>query len=930
MAEQTIEHITTRGVKVIGADGSSKVSRYTLLPLAQTHSVFNDFVSLAAQEIVAHLKGNGTGTQTLSAEQNQLVTSFLRVVFKTGAAEGNHLLTRLLQTHGEDGSDRKQIVGGISERSGEQMPGVLDRTRKELSELPLQYRVDLIKTLQKQLTKAERVLIKPRLEALKESASLANVKAIINALKQENLLPPARKLQFKTIISQFAADLHRDEDKCRMLIDDCSHAEKLLDLRKSEFAPWKDLGVFMPTPGGAKVFCRIADLSESWQRQIFQATIESLKSNINLEEYVVKEVRLWKAAQSKLENLPDITKYRIIKPQLESLLGEHVALNRMTPTKIVQTLQELGTAGENWRGQAEQRAKGDVHPAHYLAAQAKAIAAIENETDKKRASQLFRRDFAALCPEVWTLLNMHQNYKRLTGRQPGEPTLTIPHKFDNPKHVMWSAAQYRGIQLLGEGPQKRGIRVKLPVISVGEKGVVEGSQWYTATGDPRLESLSRERDAKAGSLNGLKEFDRVTGRWRPVSLGAIRLVPSKIGTKKLKIGDLEAIDYKLKVTLKRDVKAAPEWVREYAKGKTIDPRTNEPQLPEKLLVISFLPDLMGKATMKAAIIEPPSNGQRRIKWIAGKDFVVKAEAVTPGKPIKEVASPADVLEARNGVKRLIEHRSRLAALLLALPEGQEKITLPLLQLRKDLPRLFNVKNNRKEIAAGAKNDTMIEVSRRQIRSEIASLRRCERLSWDHVTALGEARANGFAGEVARQIEQLRPQYPGHEIAFVTEHRQERSASKAIWSKAFNSLVMSAAGASVHNKILETVKRLDPAIAVFERSLHGLSACDLSTNGAVNVLQLEAVKTAGVKHLVLTDFAAKSVVFRSGKRGDVNAGPRMSVVNTMGLLAEGLIRLIVNPSRQKALPEGKAPTVASQKALFAALTSDRLRELLQHI
>jgi len=48
MAEQTTEQITSRGVKVIGADGSLEVSRYTLLPLAQTHSVFNDFVSLAA------------------------------------------------------------------------------------------------------------------------------------------------------------------------------------------------------------------------------------------------------------------------------------------------------------------------------------------------------------------------------------------------------------------------------------------------------------------------------------------------------------------------------------------------------------------------------------------------------------------------------------------------------------------------------------------------------------------------------------------------------------------------------------------------------------------------------------------------------------------------------------------------------------------
>lgn len=589
---------------------------------------------------------------------------------------------------------------------------------------------------------------------------------------------------------------------------------------------------------GTRIFCRISQLPDGWQRQIYQAAIEQLKSNINLEEYVQKETRAWKIYLSKLKNIPDIAQYDVIAPRLEQLLGEHVALNRLTPAKLISVLSELGGAGERWRS-----VTGTTDITHFalnpnLVASAQAWVSCSDHTQKKTRMTQFRRDLAAIYPETWALLDTHQTYKRLTGRQPQEPSLTVSSAYENPKHVMWSAAQYREFLLPGEGinavtdPRNPRVMVSLPTLQSGPNGIVEVKNWFSISGDPRLIGLRRAEGAKPGATTGLEQQDLVTGRWHPVDLGAVRLVPSKIGKKKLAEGDLSAADFKIKVTVNREVAEPPKWVGEDLGGKARAPITHEPRLPEKLLVVSFLSDLMGPATLRAAVVEPAAYGKRKITWLSNEKFIAKAELATDrnGKAVS-IASPADVIKVREGIQRLTDLRLKLSALLFVSPKGQEEIQIPLKQLKTDLVRRYEIKLAAGQITKDLPNDTLVTVSRREIRHEIRRIRRTEALSWDRVTKLGEMRANGFAGEVARRIERLRMQYPDYQIAFVMEHRQERSASKAVWSKAFNRLVMSSGGANIHNKIKETCSRLDPPIGVFERSIHGLSACDLAQGNA---------------------------------------------------------------------------------------------------
>lgn len=281
---------------------------------------------------------------------------------------------------------------------------------------------------------------------------------------------------------------------------------------------------------------------------------------------------------------------------------------------------------------------------------------------------------------------------------------------------------------------------------------------------------------------------------------------------------------------------------------------------------------------------------------------------------------------------MTEHRLRLTNMLTSTPAEQRELELSLKTVKADLQRLYQRRLKAGLIPQEADNATSIVVSRRAIRNEIRGIIRAARLSWNRVTDLGETRANGFAGEVARRIEALRAQYPGYEIALVLEHRQERSPSKAVWSQSFNRLVMSSGGANVHNKVKETCSRLDPPIAVFERATHGFAACDLNENGMapVNVVQVgfgangkSAQSDRG--ELALQTYAQRSIVRRERIK-DGKTILTFSAVDTSTLVAENMIVSLVTPSRLERIP-AKPAIAACQKSLFQELPHEVVARLV---
>lgn len=772
----------THSVKIRGLDGLRSASAVELRPLAETHIIFNRLVECVCQEIL-RLKNSA------STPDEKQIASLLEVAFLMPASAGNHLLTRLVQHHGKDGSDLTQIqkINGQAEKSLEKSKGNDDQ---------------------------------------------------------------------------------KEQQQSSQIIANCNAATLLLARRRDEkYAPWKDLGLNLSDQNRASVFCRLADLSESWQRQIFQAALESLKSHFNLKIYVEKERSAWAEKVEQLKESEEIQEYLKLRQGIldcfNDLSAKKAELTELSPKDFLSFLEQLSPK-LNIEG-----LKDSVSAlTKKYSEQAERLSASNIDGNKRsRAYAAFRNALLDELPspskmQLSKTLAVHQIYERSFARMPQAPTLTIPDPFLHPKYVIWNQQQWREIELGDPKSKQPWMKIRLPLLTVAGSGVVEQDKYFTIRGDRRLAGVRKEvvtvtnEDGEKTRVTQFLQTDPISGKEREIRFGGVRLLmdpkSGSFSKQPNELSDFLRADFSLKILVNRVSSKPPSWVGEYLKKKDIDPETKEPRLPAKLIVCSFVSALNGDPVMKAALIEPASYSRRKVAYIHDdKNFPVKLE-------VGDLKSPEQVAKLREKAEGFAKERRKLVLKLEEMP----------------------------------KEDKAQRKQRRALVRDIMKVQRIERGLWRHIKAVNTDRANKFAGAVARRIEALRSQYPDHEVAIALDYRADRKPNSYKWSHDFNKLLMGAAGGAVHDKVAENCARLDPPIAVLNFSTYGFERRAPRSNEP-NVLHFEISKKSSQVSLKQVPHSDQVAVV---------TGNRISLISSAELTADNLIERLVTPSRYATMPK----------------------------
>lgn len=783
---------STLSVKIRGLEGVRSATALDLTPLAETHLIFNRFVEATCQEIL-RLKNSA------ESSKDQALAAFVEVAFKIPISAGNHLLTRLLQSHGKDNSDRKQISN------------LLNRSEKILA------------------------------ESSSDGAPISE--ALVTALEE-----------------------------ARLNVAQSQAALALLDRRKEEqYAPWGKLTAYLPSKSAERVECHLSYLPESWQRQIFQAAIESLKSHFNLKKYVEEERKGWEKAVSEAIKSPEMRSYLAMRDSIVGEIKRHGEEKRfsreLTPLQLIEFIEKDGARLMNWRGSSAIQAAlaGDVRISQSVVTVAKGWESLPEAGRSRRASEI-RRDILSEVPEIRYLLKLHDVYEKSFARFPGMPTLTVPDPFNHPKYVIWSQQHWREIELgSGRGAESRWMKIRLPLLSVGEHGVEESPRWVTIRGDHRLAGIRKE-DVTLTSEEGERirttkflQRDTVSGREREIKFGGVRLVidarSEDIESKNLPARG----DYRLKLVVNKASTKPPVWVSEYLKGKEIDPKTQERRLPEKLMLLSLVYSPDGSVVMKAADILPASYGRRKVQYLNQAQFPPKLE-------IAQLSSSEQVTALRQRAYKIAARRKEFA----------------------------------EELASIPREDTSRRTERRGVVREILRCHRLERGIWRHLTNLSEDRSNRITGAVLRKVEELRNAYPEHEFGLVLDYRADRKPNSNKWSRDFNKLLMSSSSGKILENLAQSCERLDPPLPVLSFSTFGFDK-RAPRSGEIDTLHF-ALKRNGDGQRVLerVPFSETVAVVRQGK----DSALKISLRDAREQVADNLIERVVTPSRYQEMPDKK--------------------------
>lgn len=661
----------------------------------------------------------------------------------------------------------------------------------------------------------------------------------------------------------------------RVLKDSAERAVRVLERRQSDgYAPWKELGAEVSLPGKDGVFIKVSDLSESWQRQIFQAAIESLKSHFNLKEYVKKEIKEWEKARDELHKVPDIQRYLGVRDSIIQGLNEHGAIegniNSLSPVKFLAFLKKYGPDLHKWRGTEE--ALPELSTSTLEAADKwEALP----EDSRKRRSGIIRKDALNQWPEVAEVLRVHNQYERSFSRLPSEPTLTIPDPFLHPKFVIWTKQQWREIEL-DSTPEasKSWLKIRLPTLRITEEGVKEESLHFTVSGDSRLKGITK--DGERFILT-----DPIFEREREVRFGGVRLVVETPSNRRHSPVEPFSADYRLKLIVNRATNAAPEWVTKYKKGE-IDSLTNEPLLPNKLIAVSVVPESKGTATLKAAEIMPASHNRRKLRYLRESEFPSNLK-------VNQIKSPSEI----GNFRKLAERWNTKVYEQIAKLDTTPRPTV-------DTPSEEKLR--------------MRQARRAEIRTlEQTQLIKCK--AWEHVTNLGEERVNRIAGNIVRRMEQLRSQYPEHEIALVHDYRADRKPNRHRWSGDFNKLLMSSSSGAFMNKVVEACSRLERPIPTFGFSTYGFGKV-APRHSEPSVLHFN--KKDG--KITSVPWSENCAVVRRDSKGHIT---KVSFTRVNEVIADNLLERLVTPSRYKNMP-----TPAQMQSVLAA-TWDEAAPILRN-
>lgn len=818
LTENKAESIaSTFSAKIRGLEDSRMSRPQEFTPLAQTHIIFNRFVEHVCKEMLAVKNGEDSNLKAL-----------LEVTFKMPASAGNHLLTRLLQTHGKDNSDLKQInnVRSYAEKlSDNAFASELKPALKEIEKL-VKTNPNLKEKLVAEISKDE------NWQQLSQDQIQEKIKKLDPNLSDQDQTDISKAAHTKLSNASKAAQEQIDES--RETISNCDKALALMAERNNGVAPWKDLGIDLKDNSGADQFCKLGRLPESWQRQIFQASIESLKSHFNLKTFVAEERQAWEQAHEKVLQTPEVQDYLTKRDAIIELLnGSNI--KQLNPKEFIEFFKKL----QDKLYATDLSKKIEINPT--LVERAEKFDQIPDNIKAKRAGA-FRRDLLEGATEIKELLNTHIDYEKSFARVPGEPTLTIPDPFTHPKHVIWGQQQWREIEL---GDDKW-IKIKLPLLKVTSDGIQEEKTWFTIRGDKRFEGIKKEQrivhddDGDQHTVSYFSQKDAVTGKVAEVKFGAVRLVPKDTSETKL----LGAGSFDLKIRLNREIPPLPQWVSAYKK-KEIDPNTNEPKLPDKIIVVSFVTDLSGKATIKAADVAVASYGKRKLNFLP---------KITIND--RQIASDQKIMGFRDRAERIRDFKRTIEVKLDLLPISNQ---------------------NRKE--------------RRKLVTALKRCERRERKQWDKVINHGDERANRFAGHVVREIEKLRKQFPTHEVAFVLDYRADRKPDNNKWSKQFNRKLMGTSTGQLLDKVAQSCQRVDPQIPVFNVPTYGFSSrAARATNP--NVLHFMIEEKNGAKTLKQVPFSQQCAVVTTKADGKI----AVSLKDSSEIIADNMLASLVAPSK----------------------------------